>query len=344
MKIEFFRYSLTPKSSLGAIAQPVPRSGALLKVYFSKDRIGYSDCHPWFELGDLPLQDQLNLLQRGEVTSLTAASLQFAQVDALARSQNRSVWEGLQVPPSHALVTDLKALTPDRLAEWKKQGFQKIKLKVGKNLSTEVDTLKQLSSDFKQLKLQLRLDFNSMLHSDQFERFLDGIGSTQECLDLVEDPIPYHPESWEKLQRTRKLRLALDRVPNGFHSDFIPGSFSVLVLKPALQKKTWAMDLARTLGVSILVTSYLDHPLGQLGATWTAAQLSQNPSVCLETCGLASHTVYQEDFWIQQLRMDGAQLIPPEGMGFGMDESFQKLSWNYLGVLDGEFESRLAVD
>src|SRR6476659_4640671 len=75
--VDFWRYELTPKRRLSAVADAGPRRGALIRVDG-----GYADIHPWPELGDLPLDEQLALLARGETPSLTASSLEVASIDA----------------------------------------------------------------------------------------------------------------------------------------------------------------------------------------------------------------------------------------------------------------------
>src|SRR4051812_26044990 len=106
MRVAFSHYSLTPHAPLNVVSQALPRIGALFRVEFAEGQVGYADCHPWSELGDLPLQEQLNQLREGQLTPLTASSLKLARVDAEARSGNQSVWEGLQIPPSHYLMTN----------------------------------------------------------------------------------------------------------------------------------------------------------------------------------------------------------------------------------------------
>ena len=60
------RYTLRMRSG-------VVREGALLRV-----NDGFADVHPWPTLGDAPLDEQLALLARGELTPLTRASLRCA--------------------------------------------------------------------------------------------------------------------------------------------------------------------------------------------------------------------------------------------------------------------------
>ena len=111
-------------------------------------------------------------------------------------------------------------------------------------------------------RVRLRIDFNATLTGEQFER----------------------AGKW--LPRDRAgLRLALDC---GVASDGV----DVLVAKPAAQ------EMPKT-PLEIVVTSSMDHALGQIAAAWVAA----------------SH------------RADGPRLVPPEGMGFDFDDLLEKIPW-----------------
>ncbi|MCU1228491.1 MAG: hypothetical protein JWO97_1375, partial [Acidobacteria bacterium] len=71
--IRYAPYELVARRALNARATELRRRGALIEVDG-----GYADVHPWSELGDAPLDEQLAMLARGETTSLTRASLRFA--------------------------------------------------------------------------------------------------------------------------------------------------------------------------------------------------------------------------------------------------------------------------
>jgi hypothetical protein len=91
-----WRYTLTPKRRLSGITRPGLREGALIR-----DGDGVADVHPWPELGDAPLDEQLVRLARGETPPLTARSLEFARIDKEARVRGESLFAGLQIPASH---------------------------------------------------------------------------------------------------------------------------------------------------------------------------------------------------------------------------------------------------
>ena len=189
------RYTLVPRRALSPLAGARPREGALLRV-----GDGFADIHPWPELGDAPLDEQLARLARGETTPLTACSLSFALIDAAARHAGRSLFDGLTIPPSHWPGDDPPA------------GFDTVKLKSIDRIPPEV---------------RLRVDFNGRLTPEQFVYMAEAL--PRERVDFVEDPCPYDAATWSALRQTTGLRLALDR---GVAEEGV----DVLVVKPAVQE------------------------------------------------------------------------------------------------------------
>jgi O-succinylbenzoate synthase len=276
-EIWYWRYTLIPRRPLSAIAIAGPRHGALIRV-----DDGFADVHPWAELGDLPLDEQLVRLARGETTSLTAASLRFAAIDAVARREGRSVFDGLTIPPSHWPGADPPA------------GFDTVKLK----------SIDRIPDD-----VRLRIDFNATLTPDEFVRIAATL--PRERIDFIEDPCPYDATTWRTLRNRTGLRLALDRGTGTEDVD-------VLVVKPAVQE----IPPSRA---EIIVTSYMDHPLGQLCAAYAAANAG-----ITTTCGLVTHVLYEPDPFIERMRIDGARLVPPGGTGFGFDDLLEGLPWRRI--------------
>jgi o-succinylbenzoate synthase len=271
MSLFVHRYSLRPRSG-GA-----PRQGALIRV----DR-GVGDVHPWPELGDAPLDEQLALLARGETTTLTRASLHWARVDGEARERGVSLFAGLTVPLSH----------------WP-----------GNEPPPAFDTIKIKGVVPVPPHVRVRIDFNARLSPAEFLRVADGLPKEQ--IDFIEDPCPYDPGVWRELRQRTGLRLALDR---------FEGVADVLVHKPALHATFPAFD------GEVVVTSYMDHPVGQCFAAYVAAS---NPVSA--RCGLFTHVLYEPDPFIERLGADGARLLPPEGTGIGFDDLLENLAWTKTG-------------
>ncbi|HWW62119.1 MAG TPA: hypothetical protein VN181_12185 [Thermoanaerobaculia bacterium] len=269
------RYSLTPRARLSTIARDGARDGALLRV-----GDGFADVHPWPELGDAPLDDQLRLLARGETTALTRCSLRFAALDAAARARGVSLFDGLVIPESHWPGAD----PPPSFDTAKIKGIAKLPPKV-----------------------RIRIDFNASLTADEFLR----LELPRERIDFVEDPCPYDPRVWNELRVRTGLRLALDR---GVATDGV----DVLVCKPAVQESV-------PTGREVVVTSYMDHPVGQFFAAWVASTHDVSAR-----CGLMTHVLYEKDEFIERVRVEGARLLPPDGTGIGFDDLLERLPWKAL--------------
>jgi O-succinylbenzoate synthase len=275
--VRYWPYELIPRRRLSGIAAEGPRRGALIRV-----NGGFSDVHPWPELGDAPLDEQLARLRRGETTPLTASSLRFAVVDAAARRDGRSLFDGLTIPPSHWPGADPPA------------GFDTVKLK---------------SIDHIPDNVRLRIDFNATLTAVEFERIAATL--PRERIDFIEDPCPYDAATWRALRASTGLRLALDRGTGTEDVD-------VIVVKPAVQ------EIPST-HAEIVVTSYMDHPLGQLCAAYAAATAH-----ITTTCGLVTHVLYESDPFIERMHIDGTRLVAPGGTGFGFDDLLEHLPWKSL--------------
>ena len=273
------RYTLRPRRALSAIAAPGPRHGALIRA-----GDGFADVHPWPELGDAPIDEQLARLARGETTPLTSQSRRFAAADGAARSRGESLFAGLTIPASH----------------WP-----------GNEPPAEFDTVKLKGIFALPPRVRLRLDFNATLTPDEFEKIAASL--PRERIDFVEDPCAYNGPTWRELRKKTELRFALDR---GTATDGV----DVLVVKPAVQPMP---DTA----LEIVVTSYMDHAIGQIAAAWVAAT---NASRVSPRCGLFTHVLFESDPFFDRIRASGACLLPPVGTGFGFDDLLESLPWKKL--------------
>lgn len=265
MVIWYSEYSLSPQ-----------RLGALIRVDG-----GFADIHPWPELGDLAVAEQLAILARGQTTALTRRSLELAKIDAAARERGVSLFDGLTIPESH----------------WP-----------GPDPPEAFDTVKLKSIERIPPRVRLRFDFNARPTPERFLMIAEGLPA--ERIDFVEDPCPYDGGTWSALRQATGMRLALDR----FVAD---EGVDVLVVKPAIQ------DIPET-QKEMVITSYMDHPVGQFGAAYFAAL---HPS---RRCGLFTHVLYEKNAFSEMIRADGARLLPPEGTGIGFDALLERLPWKKL--------------
>lgn len=294
--IWYWPYALKPKRALSALAGDAPRRGALIRV-----GSGYADVHPWPELGDATIDEQLAMLARDRTTALTEGSMYFARIDAEARESGFSLFEGLTIPESHWPGAD----PPD--------AFETVKLK-------SVDRIPD--------RVRLRIDFNATLTAEEFVRMAETL--PRERVDFIEDPCPYDDHVWRDLRERTGMRLALDRADSQRGSrrlrrlgEVQSTPYDVVVVKPALE------DVPVTTK-EIVITSYMDHPIGQLFAAFVAATHSAGRQPAA-VAGLATHVLFEKDPFIERMRLDGARLVPPPGTGIGFDDLLESLPWKKLG-------------
>jgi O-succinylbenzoate synthase len=308
MKIFYSDYELKGKLPNSS------RKGALLKVHFEERVIGYADCHPWEELGDKSLKDQLNYLSKAILTPLTKQCLKHASIDGKARASGLNLLADLEIPSSHRLLDDL-----DEKVE---APFTACKVKVGKNPQNEFDKLPRFFSQLP-MNVSVRLDFNNRIDEKLFRCYLEILLPWIQRIDFVEDPFTFDPACWAAIQKEYSIRLAAD-FSSEMHTHYLD-SHSVTVIKPAVQDYE---EIIPKDSRAIVFTSYLDHPLGQISAAYSAATAAKKYPGKILTCGLLSHYNYHANAYIDELSSQGDKLMPPQrGLGFGFDKLLEKENW-----------------
>ena len=302
--LHVWRYTLRSARGLNAVSARTEHEGALIRV-----GEGFGCLHPWPELGDLVLADQLEILAAGGRTALIDGALRCAEADGRARQEGRPLFHG-PTPESHWL-----ALPGDDPEKAREDGFTAVKLKVGDELGQNLQSARLWADS----GFRLRLDANESLDLATFFGFWKDLGDLCERVDFVEDPVPWHPAIWEELRKF-DVPVAVDREAE---SRFRPGD--VAVIKPAVS------DWIPRSPERFVVTSAMDHGLGQLWAAAEASRLAEGPEgVRLSGCGLLTHRCFESDPFFERLRCDGPRLVPPGGTGLGFDDLLEGLPWKRL--------------
>lgn len=323
MKIAYSIYELKPVKGSSARS----RKGALLQITFRDGSIGYSDCHPWPEVGDPDLDMQLELFTWGHPTSLMRRSLAAARMDADARKGKRNLFADMKIPASHHHMTDF--ITRHR------QEFEKflrepttIKIKVGLDPQAECKIFKQRAKELINSGCRLRLDFNYRLNQEGFLSYLQELAEVRECVEFFEDPFRYQPHHWQRVRQEHGVALACDR--DSLQGLLHPDSCDVLVVKPAVQDFHYFLHERRR-NRSLVVTSYLDHPIGQLASAYIAAWLTQSKKHGVGLCGLLTHHAYELNPFSSSIMQEGNRLIPStDGHGWGYDTLLKEQAWTPL--------------
>lgn len=305
---KFAPYTLQP---LKASAILNNRQGTLLQIDFADGLRGYADCHPWVTCGDQPLQQQLESLANGTLTALLHRSLHFARLDAEARADGSNILQRAAMPRSHWLSLD-----PSDCSTPVWEGISYIKIKGQESL---LPLIKSLPEHF-----LLRPDFNSTFSREQFEHYLEQHKEQLHRFDYFEDPFPFDEKTWQEVQGCWNISLACDRKSSDAFGK--PACAKVIIYKPAVQYFDSHPSDQR-----LVVTSYLDHPLGQVAAAFEASRLCWH-----EVSGLNSHRVYEPTAFSQQLSQHGSAFNAPKGVGFGFDELLTNMEWQlYNPALHG---------
>jgi O-succinylbenzoate synthase len=334
MKIWTSNYTLTPRlESLGGHAKSRTREGVLIRVEHDDKSIGYADVHPWTELGDEPLALQLQKLANFETTDLTQRSLELATIDADARKTGMSLFHDLHVPESHFLITDLKKGFQTELQRALDDGFSTLKIKVGRSLSSLIEDRTVLEHSVSTLQnFKIRFDFNSQRSHVEVQEWIQGLSpALRQAIEFIEDPCTWNLGAWASLRETANVPLALDQGSENIYStagaetDPIAQLLSDVIVKPAVQDPSMIENMA----LKYVVTSYLDHPIGQMGAALEAGYLAEKMKVGV--CGLLSHTSYEMNSYSEAFPSKGPTLTPRlNEAGIGFTDLLEKENWQDL--------------
>lgn len=326
IKVASHLYTLEPRQSLNAVSSKGQRQGSLLKVQWEDGLQGYADLHPWPELGDMPLREQLLQLSLGNYTSSVQQSLCLARWDAELRSQGKNIFDVGAPIKNNFLVSDISHVTAESLQAVKHQGFDTLKIKVGKDSQEETRLLNRIaSSGFK-----IRLDFNGVGSLSSFQKFMADLSSeARAAIEYVEDPFPYSDQTWAEARQL--CPIALDNYFDQVKWDVLSEApCDVLIVKPAKLDMVEVKRLIKTWNLKVTITNYMDHPVGTMHALGTAMELKKELGDTVLQAGCLTHHLYQADVFFAELRNDGPYLRKTAGTGVGFDHLLEALPWQLV--------------
>lgn len=306
-------YRLKARGFLNAISKRREFEGVLIQVDG-----GFGCIHPWPELGDPPLAKCLADLAGPRRWPIVRRALRCADYDRVARQFDHSLFEDMEIPDSHATLA--KATLED-VAAAVDAGFSIIKLKCGRDLHAESSFLNAMATAFPSLRW--RLDCNESLTPEEAEAFLIGLETkTRAAIEFIEDPCPYSESAWTLLRRKTAAKLAVDREAAPLCS-----AAQVMVIKPAVDEPFLLAEAAIQHNQHVVLTSYMDHPVGQTFAAWEAARLGLQFAGLVATCGLQTHHLFEPNAFSEMLGPWQPAFTAPEGNGLGFDDLLDELPW-----------------
>ena len=287
------RYELRAVGALNARSSRTTFRGALIRK-----GSGFGCLHPWPELGDPSLEECL----KDWTLPNSRQALACALADGKAREKGVSLFEGLTVPRSHAT---LPSVSGEAVEQAIAAGFSTVKIKMKGELGQALELMNAFPN------LRWRVDFNGTANLTKLAREVHGV---KNLLDFIEDPVPFDSEIWRRFENETGVLLANDRAAEDF-------DHGIQIIKPAVNEIDPLMQRA---GRKI-VTSYMDHPLGQCFASYESARVGMS-----ETCGLQTHGLFESNPFTEVLGAPGPEFSLPGGTGLGFDELLQGLTWEKL--------------
>lgn len=319
-KLEFHPYSLTPRSAPNRLSGSDARSGALLRVSFADRKLpGHADLFPWPELGDMPLSLQLETLRERTPLPLALSSLLWAYQEARARDLDESYFPG-PAYASHITAIDRAAIPANA---------HLVKLKVTTEDVSEWQRLTALAERIPGARW--RLDFNGLF--DDYDRAYEFWTKLpfdyQDRVDFIEDPMTVELMGNPELHQVFPgAQIAVDRSPTVAALQVA----DVLVMKPMLYSPEVFLTEAESFGGKIVITSSMDHPVGQLQALRAAQLLLKEMPDKLLPGGLLTHDLYAPHAQSSWVGAKDLCLTAPlaQGPGLGLSEPLGRLAWQEL--------------
>lgn len=316
--MHYHEYFLEAKGQLNAKSEIFRRPGALIV----NDEGGYGCIHPWPELGDASLEEELDALKQGKPLPLGKRALECAAVDAEAREQGRNLFENLTIPESHATLPP--SVSPATVRIMALHGFRAGKIKALANIESTRERLATLAAMVPEWRW--RIDFNAILSPSEAAGFWKNLSDElRQKIDFIEDPCNFTQESWQQLAMDG-LPIACDLGSDICHQPKITFDIPMVrVIKPARERSPKAES-----GKHIF-TTVMDHPIGQLWAAYCAADYYRNtPQGEIPLCGLCTHLLFKKDPFIEALGDISPRITIPEGTGLGFDDLLAGLEWKKL--------------
>jgi len=261
---------------------------------------GVACLQSWPALGEPAVEDVLRDFIGKRSLAMSRQAWRCCRLDGEARKAGVQLLDGRAVPESHFPLGPEGGSVP--------AGFTAVKVKAGKDFAQLRRTLTELRS-----ALRVRLDFNETLDEGEFRRGWRELAAHHSRIDFVEDPVPYDEKVWRVLEEELGCRLAVDRCSG--EAPFLR------IWKPA--RNAWHGER------EIVVTSNMDHPVGQSFAACRAADLADR--LDLAGCGLVTHGLFEPaDPFVCRMGSPTPDFPHVGGTGLGFDDLLEELPWEKL--------------
>lgn len=314
--IYIHRYTLHSRCGLNSRSNDTSHEGLLIRI-----NGGVGCIHPWEIFGDPSIHEVIeDLKYRRLFRPIVRAAVKCAMVDGTARRNGVSVFDGIQVPRSHATIVGGR----EKLDEAISAGFDVLKLKTGRDPDAELALMHEVHAEHPEHRW--RLDFNNVLGGGQMRAYIESMSETLRAkVDFLEDPCRADDPAWQDVRELYGIPLAIDcDVPKA------GSQFRYAVVKPAVDDATPICAKAMLEGWKLVFTSYMDHPIGQCYAAWCAAKVEKcvfNLVLVDPVAGLMTHGLFEPNAFTECLGVPSPEWKSPGGTGFGFDALLEEIEW-----------------
>ena len=200
-------------------------------------------------------------------------------------------------------------------------GFRTVKMKLSPDHRLAANQVKAMRARVAK-RIALRADANGAWTAEQALAFASEIGP--DALEYLEQPLPAADlDRTAQLRRRAAVKIALDesaRVPADVGRIGTAQAADVVVLKPMLfggwRPIRQAVQLAKSCGLGIVLSSTLDGAIGRAHATHMAAALGLDQ----QAHGLATGDLIVDDLTTEPLKMSGGDITIHARAGLGIGE------------------------
>jgi o-succinylbenzoate synthase len=349
-ELQSFRLRLrTPLTT--ALGPVVFREGVLLSLRNADGCIGYGEATPLEAFGTEPLDAARRSLEacaallegadlgepeellgwiarRCPPTSTARAAIDAALHDLVAQAAGRSLagWlaakEGRSPRPTVEVSALLASRSPSALTVEAQRavelGFRTLKVKIGVDPASEdVERVAAVRRAVGPAP-RIRADANGAWSPDEARRRLEDLAPLD--LEFVEQPVAAGDVAGlARVRRDSPVSVAADESARGeaeLRSVLDAEAADVVMLKPSaiggISRARVAVELARTAGVEVVPTSFLDGAVAVLSALHLASSLPGH----LPDCGLATSALLENDLAPSPVPEGGRLRVPSEpGLG-----------------------------
>jgi O-succinylbenzoate synthase len=329
MIISYSPYTLKPVQNLNRLTEIQDREGLLLKIDWPDGHTGYADLHPWPELGDATWEEQLSGLRQGRISIMMEQAIWLARRDAVQRKMQRNIFDGLPTIKNNYLISDV-ASEPDGLIDrLKADGFESVKVKVGRDMKAEAELISHLGKDG---AFKVRVDFNGIGTWQTYEKFMSSVDRIAlQRVQYAEDPFQYDEQAW--IEARKFCPIAIDNQIHKVKFEALKTRpFDVIVIKPAKVDVLAITQEAVVRDLKLTVTSYMDHPVGVMHSLSVACELKKTHPQRTLDAGCSTTRLYQMDTYAAEVVPTGPYLKRPAGKGIGFDIQLAKEPWSQIKI------------